>query len=85
MTKYLTKQRRILLNYLSEHADEMLSAKEIADSLADQGISVSAVYRNLSALEEEKLIHRVNIGATREIFYSMWVRRPAVNGSIFPA
>lgn len=69
MTKYLTKQRRILLNYLSEHADEMLSAREIADGLADQGISVSAVYRNLSALEEEKLIHRVNVGATREIFY----------------
>ncbi len=56
MAKYLTRQRKRLLEYLSEHTDEQMSARQIADALATDEISVSAVYRNLSALEEEGLL-----------------------------
>ena len=53
MSKYMTKQRKALLNYLSAHADEKLSAKQIEENLSGEGISISAVYRNLSDLEKE--------------------------------
>ncbi len=58
MAGYQTKQRKELLTYLSSHADESLSAKEIATALSAQGISRSAVYRNLAVLEEEGLLRR---------------------------
>ena len=69
MAKYLTRQRKRLLEYLSEHTDEQMSARQIADALAVDEISVSAVYRNLSALEEEGLLKRSVREGTREIFF----------------
>ncbi len=69
MAKYLTRQRKRLLEYLSEHTDEQMSARQIADALAADEISVSAVYRNLSALEEEGLLKRSVREGTREIFF----------------
>ena len=58
MAKYLTRQRKRLLKYLSEHTDEQISARQIAEDLAADQISISAVYRNISALEEEGLLKR---------------------------
>ena len=69
MPKYMTKQRKALLNYLSMHADERLSAKQIEDALKSEGISISAVYRNLSELEREGKVRRVNNSGSREVFY----------------
>ena len=69
MSKYMTKQRKALLNYLSAHADEKLSAKQIEENLSGEGISISAVYRNLSDLEKEGKIRRVNQSGSREVFY----------------
>jgi Fur family ferric uptake transcriptional regulator len=69
MAAYITKQRRILLTFLEDHPDESLSAADIAKALADQSISVSAVYRNLAALEEEGRIRRVSRGGGREAYY----------------
>lgn len=60
MPKYMTKQRKALLSFLSAHADEELSARQIAQTLSGEGISISAVYRNLSALEQEGKIRRVS-------------------------
>ncbi len=54
----MTKQRRTLLSYLRGHADEQLSAQEIAAALRDERISLSAVYRNLAELEAEGLVRR---------------------------
>ena len=48
MSSYSTRQREALLAYLSRHPDELLSARQIADALADEKISLSAVYRNLA-------------------------------------
>ena len=69
MPKYMTKQRKTLLQYLSLHADEKLSAKQIEADLSGEGISISAVYRNLSELEREGKIRRVNQSGSREVFY----------------
>ena len=69
MAKYLTRQRKRLLKYLSEHTDEQISARQIAEDLAADQISISAVYRNISALEEEGLLKRSVREGTREVFY----------------
>lgn len=53
MAKYLTRQRRQLLDYLSWHTDEQMTARQIADALTQENISLSAVYRNLSDLEAD--------------------------------
>ncbi|MFR6694375.1 MAG: Fur family transcriptional regulator [Dysosmobacter sp.] len=54
MSSYSTRQRKALLAYLSRHPDELLSARQIADALVDEKISLSAVYRNLAQLEAEE-------------------------------
>lgn len=69
MPKYMTKQRKALLDYLSRHADEKLSAKQMVAALNSVGVSSSAVYRNLSDLEKEGKIRRVNQSGSREVFY----------------
>ena len=69
MAAYLTKQRKILLSFLEDHPDESLSAADIARALPDQSVSVSAVYRNLAALEEEGKVRRVTRSGSRETLY----------------
>ena len=67
MSKYMTKQRKTLLDFLAQHADQSLSAKSVAQALPS--LSVSAVYRNLSDLEEEGRVRRVSQGGSREVYY----------------
>lgn len=69
MPKYATRQRKILTDYLLRHADEELSARNIAQALAEQGISISAVYRNLAQLEAEGKVRRLPRGGSRELYY----------------
>lgn len=69
MTKYTTKQRRVLLDYLHRHADEPLTAREISAALTDDGISASAVYRNLAALEQAGQVRRLSKSGARELFF----------------
>ena len=68
MPKYLTKQRKLLLEYLSLHTDESISAAQIAEALSDR-VSVSAVYRNLADMEAEGKLRRVAGGGSREAVY----------------
>ena len=58
MPDYKTQQRKVFLAYLSQHTDELLSARQIADALANEKISLSAVYRNLAQLEAEEKVRR---------------------------
>ena len=67
MQAYMTQPRRRLLNYLQSHADETLSAGQISGELPE--ISVSAVYRNLAALEKDGAVRRVTKAGSREILY----------------
>ncbi len=68
MPKYMTKQRKLLTEYLSRHTDESLSANRIAEALCDK-ISKSAVYRNLSDMEAEGKLRRVAADGSREVIY----------------
>ncbi len=68
MSKYMTKQRKLLTDYLSQHTDESISAGEIADALSEL-ISKSAVYRNLADMEAEGKVRRVASGGSREVIY----------------
>ena len=69
MSSYSTRQRKALLAYLSRHPDELLSARQIADALVDEKISLSAVYRNLAQLETEEKVRRSSKSGTREVYY----------------
>lgn len=66
MSKYMTRQRKALHTFLGAHADELLSAREIADAL---DVSLSAVYRNLAALESEGVLRRGGVNGAREATY----------------
>lgn len=67
MPTYKTQTRKMLLDYLQSHADETLSASIISKALPE--ISVSAVYRNLAALEKEGLLAAVREAGGRERYY----------------
>ena len=69
MAKYITHQRKILLEFIERHADEPISAGQIASALKAENISQSAVYRNLSMLEIEGKVRRVSRNGSRNVFY----------------
>lgn len=79
MAKYLTRQRRQLVGFLEQHTDELLTAQDISQAL--DGISVSAVYRNLSAMEEEGLLKRSVREGAREVFYQ-YIAAPSCKDSL---
>jgi len=66
---YATKQRKALLAFLEEHPDELFSVKEIAEALSGEGISLSAVYRNVAEMEGEGKLQKVTRDGTRTVFY----------------
>ena len=65
--KYSTHQRQQLLAFLREHRDETFSAAQIAAYM--EGVSRSAIYRNLAALEAEGQIKRVVKSGSKQSFY----------------
>ncbi len=69
MAKYTTKQRKLLLDFLSEHTDETLSAGQIVKALSDKGISTSAIYRNLAAMEQDGELKRSAKPGSQEAYY----------------
>ncbi len=81
MEKYKTRQRRLLRAFLSSHPDEALTARQIAAALAGEGISQSAVYRNLSRMEAEEEIKRLSQYSAREALYQ-YIDTPDCRGSL---
>lgn len=69
MQKYSTKQRGKLLKLLSDNADKPMAVSDIAAALGSEGISVSAIYRNLSALEDEGRVQRLTVGGSKKVYY----------------
>jgi len=69
VSKYLTRQRKILLDFLAENSDRQLTARQISDALQDSGVSLSAVYRNLAALEKEGELRRDVREGARDAVY----------------
>lgn len=69
MSKYMTRQRRLLNEFLSSHTDEQFTARQIAASLEKSGVSLSAVYRNLADMETDGSVKRCPKGGAREVYY----------------
>lgn len=69
LTNYQTAQRKLLMEFLRSNPDQQFSAKQILGAISDSSISLSAVYRNLGALEAEGLVNRFSKEGSREAFY----------------
>lgn len=71
MSKYTTEQRRILSEYFATHYHKAFTVKELATALEPQGISISAIYRNLPEMENDGLLLKVSKqeGAVKHIAY----------------
>ena len=69
MPNYSTRQRKALICFLCAHPDESFSAGQIAAALRTEGVSLSAVYRNLSALETQGMVRRTQKDGGREVLY----------------
>lgn len=69
MLGYQTEQRKELLNFLMQHPHSQFSAKEIANALGKGKTSISAVYRNLAALEKVGEVRSARKKQCREACY----------------
>ena len=69
MQKYSTKQREVLLKLLSDNADKPMCVGDIAAAVGSENISLSTIYRNLSALEDEGKIQRLTVGGSKKVYY----------------
>ncbi len=69
MANYMTAQRKKLIDFLRSHPDKQFSAREIAEQLDGESISVSAVYRNLSSLENSGFVSRSVQKGSRDSYY----------------
>lgn len=67
MPKYETKQRKALLSLLCDNADKPISAADMVKSI--QGISLSAVYRNLTVLQYEGKVQRISVAGSKKVYY----------------
>lgn len=56
MKQYMTEKRKMLISFLSGHKSSLLSAEEIHGQL--ENMSLSAVYRNLTALCENGFVRK---------------------------
>lgn len=69
MAVYITKQRKIILDFLKAHSHEIFSSQQIIAALAEEKISASAVYRNLSELEASGEVKKVSKSGSRTASY----------------
>ena len=69
MTKYSTRQRTALTQFLAAHPDESFSAAQLAAALEPDGVSLSAVYRNLTELVSQNTVCRTQQDGSREALY----------------
>ena len=68
---YKTSQRTQLYDFLKRNPHTCFTARQIADALSSSGadISISAIYRNLSALSQEGTIRKSVQKDKREAYY----------------
>lgn len=69
--EYITTQRTQLYNFLKEHPHSYFTVKQIEQALSASGadVSISAIYRNLSALAEAGSIKKTVKKNSREACY----------------
>lgn len=69
MKKYMTPQRKALLEFLRQHPNQQFSVEEIAESLCGQTkISLSSIYRNIKDLEHDGSVDRTSTGSGKSLY-----------------
>ena len=66
---YNTEQRKILIGFFEQNKDKVFTASQIAVAVKGYNISLSAVYRNLKALEDDGRIKRLAKSGERTVYY----------------
>lgn len=71
MAEYHTEQKKILINFLKKNCDKSFTVQEISDALELEGASVgkSTVYRLMTKLVKENLVHKHLSGESRKAVY----------------
>lgn len=69
MPSYLTQQRKQLLAFFKSNPHRQFTAKEIYDAIPYGAVSLSAVYRNLAALENDGIINKSAKDGSRQLVY----------------
>ena len=69
MKTYHTHQRKSLLNFLKENSDRAFTIEEIIENMSGDPISQSTVYRLMTKLVDENLVHRTVKGNSRSFVY----------------
>lgn len=67
MKEYQTEQRKSLFSFLTRHQDRQFTIEELAQSI--DGISISALYRNVNHLVKEGAIQRFQKEGSRKFSY----------------
>ncbi len=68
---YQTEQRRLLTSFFQEHPSESFTAKEIFAQLSGTDISLSAIYRNLSAMAKNGTVCCSTRAESHETLYRL--------------
>ncbi len=69
MKKYSTTQRVLLLSFLKSNSEKQFSVDELYAALGDEGISRSAIYRNIDKLSAERVVRRfTDAGGSRSLY-----------------
>ena len=69
MSEYMTEQRRELLSFFTANPDKRFCVKDVAENLKNSNISISAIYRNISRLEQDGYLSRTVKEGSRESYY----------------
>ncbi|MFV0440806.1 MAG: Fur family transcriptional regulator [Lachnospirales bacterium] len=67
----MTKQRKTLIEFLEKNQHKEFSAEEIVKIMSDKELSRSAIYRNLSYLEEKEQVKSHVKEGSRERLYQI--------------
>ena len=74
---YSTKQRDELLKFFKSHPDQRFCAKQIAQNV--QGVSLSAIYRNLARLEGDGAVQKFASQKHGEVVFQFVKAKPCEN------
>ena len=66
---YNTEKRTLLIEFLSKNSKNAYTAEEICHNILEGGRGKSTVYRLISRLVEEGILHRISDAKTRRITY----------------
>lgn len=69
MKTYHTQQRKNLIDFLQSNSDKAFTVEEIIENTEDEKLSQSTVYRLMTKLVEEGLVHRTVKGNSRSFVY----------------